>query len=262
MDSVKTRRAKTPVFYIGQLENRRKSFDRTQALADQYRASLPARPFTPAWDHNLEKSSKRSLRKIKCQQSLRDLMKEHSRSTSYSDCDTLVGSDVSESPTSPTQKFSEIQTPQKLHLVDKASKRASLPEKLILDPTIEDDVGLQICTNLLTNELASALFRQHPSEQEDRASGLQILLMIEAYESMQQDIRRELYESQATGHKMDSHVKYIDGILDQWLEALYAVYDRAELKKKKCEAIKEVDEEEDWSPRHSEDSQVTCIGVA
>ncbi|KAF4628444.1 hypothetical protein G7Y89_g9710 [Cudoniella acicularis] len=255
MGSMRTRRSKTPVYFVGQLESKRRPYDTAQVLADQYQASLPNRPFTPA-DHDLAKSSHKCLRKIKCQQSLRDMIKEHSKSLSYSDCDTLVGSDVSDSPTSPTRKFPEI---NKFHLVDKIPRQAPVSEELAnMDPGIEHDIGLQICMNLLTNELASALFRQHPTEKEDRASGLQILLMIEAYEAMQQQIRRELYNSHVTGHGMDSHVRYVDGILDHWLDALYAVYDRSQLKKNHYAPIKEVEEEE-WPPRRSEDSQATCV---
>lgn len=104
--------------------------------------------------------------------------------------------------------------------------------------------------DLLTNELATALFKQHPSENHDRASGLQVLLMIEAYETLQQHVRKEIQEAAVAGKEVDDHVRNMEAILDRWLESLYAIYDSSE-KRSSCEIIKE---EEDWPLRRSEDS--------
>jgi hypothetical protein len=131
-------------------------------------------------------------------------------------------------------------------------------------PGPDDDIALQMVTELLTNELCSALFKHHPREKGDRASSLQILLMIEAYENLQQQVRREGYESHITGHVGKGHVEAVDGILDHWLEVLYDMYDRSQQKKSDCEKIEEVEEvdevdEVDWPLRCSEDSQATCV---
>ena len=81
--------------------------------------------------------------------------------------------------------------------------------------------------DLLTNALATAFFRQHPTENEDRASGLQILLMIEAYETVQQHVRQQLYDPQVTGQENGS-LRSMERILNHWLEVLHSVYDRSE----------------------------------
>jgi len=264
--NLRRRRCKTPVLFVGQLESRpwrHLQGDPTNCLADQYRAELPPRSFTPSIiepQMQLKKSPRRRLRKIKCQLSLRDLIKEQSRSFSHSDCETLCGSDSpgsATSPTSPTKSYFEV---KQLKLKDKPPRRMLTPD-LQAAPAPDDDIALQMVTELLTNELCSALFKHHPREKGDRASSLQILLMIEAYENLQQQVRREGYESHITGRKAKSHVEAVDGILDHWLEVLYEMYDRSQQKKSDCEKIEEVEEveEEDWPLRRSEDSQATCV---
>ncbi|EHL01908.1 hypothetical protein M7I_2091 [Glarea lozoyensis 74030] len=197
-------------------------------------------------------------------QHLRDLVKDHSRSSrpsSSSDCDTLVGSESPNSPRSPTDKeFPEV---TRLHLVDKPPPRPqALSEKASLDMINElhNEIGLGICMNMLTNELATALFKQHPSENADRASGLQIRLMIEAYETLQDHVRNELYDAFVSGKELDPHVQEYEAILERWLDSLYAVYEVAQEKKPTCEVIKEVEEEEnDWPLRRSQDSAETFV---
>jgi hypothetical protein len=254
------RRAKTPVMFVGQLESSPLPYEPAQAFAQQYSAILPPRTFTPCVEEELVKPQRRSIRKIKCQQSLRDLVKEQSRPGSSSDCDTLVGSESPTSPISPMQKnFPEV---SRLQLIDKPPPRPqSLSKKASLDMINElhDEIGLGICMNLLTNELATALFKQHPSENQDRASGLQIRLMIEAYETLQQHVRKELYDAHVNGLEVDSHVQEIEVILERWLDSLYTVYNIAQEKKPSCEVIKEVDEEYDWPLRRSEESGRTYV---
>lgn len=223
------RRAKTPVTAIGQLERNSslKPADRAKTLAEQYQALLPPRTFTPyRLDLARVAPSKKSqkLRKIKCQLSLRDVVKQHSNRThsvAYSDAETLVGS---ESPTS-------------LHFpaggeLEKVKLPITHPhEQSVVDPMaiFDDDIGLKICVDLLTNELASQLFRQHPAEREDRASGLQILLMIEAYETIQKTIKQKLCDREMST-EMKDHVRSVDKILKYWLKVLYSVYDQSQEK--------------------------------
>jgi hypothetical protein len=181
-----------------------------------------------------------------------------------SDCDTLVGIESPTSvPSSPTRShFPEV---SQLHLVDKPVVRPLTPaEQSALDTVnaIHNEIGLGICMNLLTNELASTLLKQSSTAQDDRASGLQILLMIEAYETLQQHIRKELHEAFLRGEEIDSHEKDIELILDQWLDALYAVYDRAQARAPEFEAIQEAEEEDDdtvYSRRSLEDSVRTFV---
>jgi hypothetical protein len=260
---LKRRRCKTPVLYVGQLESKPLEIDPAKCLADQYRAELPPRVFTPSIEPQLAKPPRRRLRKIKCQLSLRDTIKEQAKSISYSDCETLVGSESPRSPAStisPTKSYFEA---EQLNLVDKPQRRILTPDSQSWDalPGLDDDIALQMCTTLLSNELATALFKHHPAERGDRASGFQILLMIEAYEAMQQQIRRECYESQLMGQFDNDHVEAVDNILTHWLHALYAMYDRSQEKKSSWERIEEAGEmeEECWPLRRSEDLQATCV---
>ncbi|KUJ18890.1 uncharacterized protein LY89DRAFT_546571, partial [Mollisia scopiformis] len=160
---------------------------------------------------------------------LRDLVKaDQSKqtrprtATSYSDADTLVGSESPPSLPSPTEEKGRIRmlpaTPP--HVTQQY-------EQVVAE--LDHNIGLKICADLLTNELASALYRHHPAELDERASGLQILLMIEAYESIQQHVRQMLYDAHATGGD-DKHVKMVDEILEHWLHVLFSVYDRAQEK--------------------------------
>jgi hypothetical protein len=227
-EHLKRTRAKTPVFSIGQLE--RSSMpptDKAQTLAEQYQSLLPPRTFTPYLLDIPELTPKKlqKLRKIKCQLSLRDAIKEQSNrghSVAYSDAETLVGS---ESPTSlhfPTDGEFEK---GKLPIINPHEKAPSGPMT-----ASDDDIGLKICVDLLTNELATALFRQHPAEHTDRASGLQVLLMIEAYEAIQKNVRQQLCDPHVT-QEMKDHVKSVDKILRYWLKVLYSVYDHSQERK-------------------------------
>jgi hypothetical protein len=256
------RRAKTPVMFVGQLESHQPLYDPAQAFARQYSDLLPPRSFTPAIEEQLVKPQRRSIRKIKCQQSLRDLVKEQSRSprsSSSSDCDTLVGTESPKSPRSPIEKgFPEI---ARLQLIDKPPPRPqALSKKASLDiiKQLHDVIGLDLCTNLLTNELATALLQQYPSEHQDQASGPQIRLMIEAYEILQEHVRRELYDAFVNGQELDSHVQEIEVNLERWLDSLYDLYDTSQ-KKASCEVIREVEEEYEWPLRRSEDSANTYV---
>ena len=48
--------------------------------------------------------------------------------------------------------------------------------------------------------------------------------MIEAYESIQQRLRQELFRSRAIGTE-NEHAESLDRILDHWLKGLHALYD-------------------------------------
>ncbi|KAI9052062.1 hypothetical protein LZ554_004315 [Drepanopeziza brunnea f. sp. 'monogermtubi'] len=215
------RKLKTPVFFVGQLERNSVlcALDQAQMLAEEYQAVLPLRLNTSFVELHPAKRPKK-LRKIKCQLSLRELVKLHSQSspsTPGSDAETLIGSPTW--PPSPVNEQFITETTHRLPEIDE--------EEILLSPTRNphSDVGLKICTELLTTELASSLLRHHPTENRDR--GLQVLLMIEAYERVQQDVRKMLSGAGVTG-KQFGHVKAAEGILDHWLHALYAVYDRSQ----------------------------------
>ncbi|KAJ5041821.1 uncharacterized protein L3040_005387 [Drepanopeziza brunnea f. sp. 'multigermtubi'] len=218
------RRLKTPVFFVGQLERNSVlcALDQAQMLAEEYQAVLPLRLKTSFVELQPAKRPKK-LRKIKSQLSLRELVKLHSQSspsTPGSDAETLIGS-----PAWPQSSMNEQFSRDTTHSLPKIEE-----EEILLSPNRNphSDEGLKICTELLTTELASSLLRYHPTENRDRACELHVLLMIEAYERVQQDVRKMLSDAGVTG-KQFGHVKAAEGILDHWLHALYAVYDRSQV---------------------------------
>lgn len=253
LTTLRRTRAKTPVFSVGQLE--RSSMirhfdtpneqDQAQTFAEIYQAVLPLRIETPCLEIRERQPSDRTpkkLRKIKCQTSLRDLSEEQatnppysppsSRPFSESDLETLLGS---ESPRSSTfTKYDDLH-------------RSPFGESTPLSTTSSDnDVSLKMCIELLTNELASVLFQHHPSDTAGRASGLQILLMIESYETVQAHVRRQLSDIHVTDERMQ-HLEDVEGMLGHWLRVLYELYDRS-VGRKSNEDLR------DWELRGVEDS--------
>ena len=219
LQNLRRTRAKTPCFWVGQLEE--KANDPAAVLAGEYRAELPARtrsPYNPIGPKTLA----RTVRKVKGQQSLRDALKDDR--PDCSDAETLIGSETPKSEASPTSaKF-----PSRLsHDFPESIERESSPDQQFEE---HNAIGLRICLEMLTNELATALFKQHPAEKLDRASGLQIMLMIEAYESVQQRIRQDVHHLHLENEN-PRHVMAAEQMLDHWIDALYALHDQSEAKK-------------------------------
>ncbi|PQE10452.1 mating-type switching swi10 protein [Rutstroemia sp. NJR-2017a BBW] len=229
MDSTDTkfwRRAKTPVFAIGQLERKAQEHksDPSESIAAGYRCLLPPRrSIAPQLDldipHKPLRPVRKSLRKIKSQESLRDLCKSHSVSPfSASDCETLVGSDGGTSP-----RHSLYQDDLKHNPFDAGTDDLPRSNKILEESSpVEQDVGLQICSDLLTSKLRTALHRQNLNDK--KLSGLQILLMIEAYESVREQLRED--------YQRDKHVTDTEAVLDNWIEALYTIYEESILSKR------------------------------
>ena len=232
IEILKRTRAKTPCFWVGALDEKPEQVDEVvedpaNIFANNYQAELPLRTFTPNHE-SLPTPLRKTVRKIKGQLSLRDLVTcDRPYSSSDSISSTLVGSDTPKSQASPASGY----FPSKLSR-DFPSEDASQPQDN------HKDIRMQICVDLLTNALATEMFKQHPGEDLDRASGLQIMLMIEAYENVQQHIRQEIHELHVTGKNPD-HVEAVDNMLGNWLEALYALYDQSEARKtrKNCGPI-------------------------
>lgn len=82
-----------------------------------------------------------------------------------------------------------------------------------------DTLGLQICMDLLTRELASSLRRTSPRRTADSSEvpSLQVWLMIEAYEKL-----RDQVLDMRLGREQE-HA--LDDMLGMWLGALYKVHD-------------------------------------
>jgi hypothetical protein len=225
------KRAKTPVFAAGQLEQKvalEAAQDTAQFLAEQYRAILPKRAITPnitpLLTTSTPKTQLKALRKIKSQQSLRDMVNDQSARSSW-DSRTLVNSHAGSSPTSPTDSHGDNDEP----FAVKSHRDLKHHDEELLDsePETEDEAGLWICMDLLTSELAKAFFRKHPVENEDRASRLQILFMIEACEGVQHRIRRKRHSCRVMG-KNEESMREAEEVLEHWLQVLYHIYDLTE----------------------------------
>jgi hypothetical protein len=222
VEEFKRTRAKTPCFWIGQLESKThntEANDLSAAYADQYQHLLPPRTFTPFSEPDTSFRPRRTVRKVKGSRSLRHLVTcqevdEHSGS----DTETLVGTPSLGSPT--TQRFDWKESPGIKEIHDNETETPSPGTG-----EAKDDVGLQMCLDLLTSELTTGLSKNHPSENPGRPSGLQILLMIEAYETIQKQIQQEIKEAHVTGPNFDQ-VKAVEKSLDHWIEALYALYNK------------------------------------
>ena len=232
IEILKRTRPKTPCFWVGQLDPKPRDLrhDSAIALACEYQALLPPRTFTPGLE-----PLERTIRKVKGRQSLRQIVEQdESRDSVYSpaqseynhkstpshhytsDGDTLVGSETPPSSCTPTSGyFPGAKSP----LTIDSNNRHSF--------SLEDwtGAGFQVCLDLLTQQLATGLLKKHPAEHLYRASGLQILLMIEAYESVLQHIRGEISDPRLSGLRL-GHLAKIEQTLDHWVRALYSVYDR------------------------------------
>jgi hypothetical protein len=283
-EELRRTRAKTPVFRIGQLEEKtcletRKDIDMANVFAQQYQEALPSRAFTPLPQVTAQNTHQNGLRRIKCHDSLRNIVKSipendqvsefakldciandsptrgslsdpdalqysiadncltklHSSKSRFprgsfesqfnrrhsSDSETLIGSDSGMSPNSPALRSfskSDLDTIKMTRDCQVSSTQEGFPDS--------NTVGMQLCMDLLTNDLATALYRQHPAESGNRVSGLQILLMIEAYEALQQQLREEMLSSHVTGFS-EEHAKTVESTLNHWLQALRSIYEHS-----------------------------------
>ena len=149
-------------------------------------------------------------------------MKLHSRASSISDTETLIGSPSPSSLNSPNKAFfkfkkSSFDDLEKSHVISPSEERTS---------DFDNDMALKICMDLLTKELSTAFTKQGTLHSDQRASGLQVLLMIEAYETVQQHLRQKRYSSNLMAEE-DNQVQDVERILEYWLQVLYSVYDRS-----------------------------------
>jgi hypothetical protein len=179
--------AKTPVRFIGQLERMQESRRSNYAefLAQQYQNILPERAYTPAPAFEPRAVTSHQLRKIQCQVSLRDLMKEQVREgsngkpeTPGSECETLVGGD------SPDRGqfwgFEEIEREEEI-----ASYR-----KLNNISFTNHDSGIWMSNDDLERHICNSLSPPSVVKQDlSRCSQEELLLMMEAYETGQHNFR-------------------------------------------------------------------------
>jgi len=217
------RRAKTPILSIGQLEDLRprNAHSRTSSvdlIAEQYRAVLESRRSsvysnesepelsTGPSDYDTPVTLRRQRRSVNLREET--LVGDSPRSTygvnpsPMSDDGTLVSfqdeavyfKPISFSPDEP-------QSP-----VQPLSRRN----------TADDNLSLQICLDLLTRELTSAVAGR-PSRSSTSTSALQIWVMIEAYE--------KLRDQMAELSRDNEQARAMEMMFDMWLRALYSVHE-------------------------------------
>ncbi|AEO66509.1 uncharacterized protein THITE_2114639 [Thermothielavioides terrestris NRRL 8126] len=113
----------------------------------------------------------------------------------------------------------------------------------------ERTIGLQICSKLLTDQLARALLPKRPEgaasgssnnasgsganggaeeEEEESAQKLQVMLLIEAYEGVLEECRetKEELEEEAGENEVEGAAELDDAvqILEHWLDSLHTIY--------------------------------------
>jgi len=202
LDVQRWRNAKTPVFGIGQLEMKDLRYHTeatTEDLARIYQSLLPSPPVTPLPDFMKSSPKPERIRRMKSQHSLRAYINVPVESPTWTETETLCSEN---SVANVDERFSEL------------SSSAKNP-------------GIDLCLGLLTCELAGIFFQQHPKEHQDRASKLQIQLMIEGYE----DVLYKLQHSPGILQKMGLSAEDLittEKIIHHWLEVLYYLYDLAD----------------------------------
>ncbi|KAK3902562.1 hypothetical protein C8A05DRAFT_33740 [Staphylotrichum tortipilum] len=229
------RRAKTPIFSIGQLEGfsppnsaggRTSSVD---LIAEQYQAVLESRGSSVYSDNYSEPAlspppsdddepptlsrRRRSVSCLQCEPHLRSTarMAEAPDPSPVSEDGTLVSFQdetvyfkpvsFSPGPESPTPTWG------------RGDSGPGAAEETPLD----DNVSLQICLDLLTRELSAALAGRPCRPAGMGTSALQVWAMIEAYERLR-DQMAELSASNA-------QARALEGMFDLWLRALASIHE-------------------------------------
>ncbi|KAK4166452.1 hypothetical protein QBC43DRAFT_206452 [Cladorrhinum sp. PSN259] len=229
------RRAKTPIFSIGQLEaipRPRNALGKTSSvelIAEQYRALLESGdsdlsiysdsyseppPSRQGVEQHQQQQRPLSIRRQQSSGDLRRASVELERrpefpiplvtgSPSNSDDETLVSFEEETVYFKPVS-YSPEPSPRLLH---------PLPPT----PAAPDSLSLQICLDLLTRDLASAL-ASRPGRSTPETSALQVWVMIEAYEKLRDELVGKRLGCEETGS--------LEAMLNMWLRALYTIHDK------------------------------------
>jgi hypothetical protein len=204
------RRAKTPVFAIGQLENTsltQRHAAATRVLkftADQYRALLDPGDYDaelaprPAWRGRQADKEESGLQRRFGEHVTYGLSTDDRRPIS------LGGETIAVSPTasSPEPALQTLQGP------DIAAAQIQYPP--------QENLCLEICLDLLSQELSAAtLGPSHTAR--IQSSTLKIWLMIEAYERLRDQVRYEVLRN-------ETNMAEVEDMFDTWIRALYRIY--------------------------------------
>ena len=233
--STMRRRAKTPVFSIGQLEGgsfgrhaaSHKKTSSVELIADQYRALLGSGD-DDADSIYSEALSEPAPSRLGFRDGEHELPRQHSsdalRTGSNAMHDTqkspngdfLAGSPTSDDGTlvsfeEETVYFKPVSfSPEPMSPMSPYESRGWSPQPA------PDNLSLQICLDLLTRELSSAI-ADRPRRVGHEASALQIWVMIEAYERLRDQV--------ADMRLQNDETRGVELMFDTWLGALYAIHD-------------------------------------
>lgn len=232
--SMSRRRAKTPVFAVGQLEEidkRRSDYDventsrnnNAESIAEQYRALLESRAsYFDMKEKAEEADSWEDADSYRgCDETEADLgaspetAQDPTILSPHSDDGTLVSF---EEETIYFKPMSLSCTPEPRSPLTMSNRRYGPSTSALSVPASPppDHLSLQICLDLLIRELTAA-FSAQPYRQSSDASALQIWLMIEAYERL-----KTLLLSMSLSQE---EAQPLQMMFDLWLRALYAIHD-------------------------------------
>jgi hypothetical protein len=197
------------------------SLNAAHIFAQEYISLLPPRMFTPslrAPTPQPRNPLRRGLRRVKSLGSLRHSAMVSARvsTCSVSSGDTLFGT----APSSPLHSTTFDHDDVELTSIEENIR--SVPRS----PLVSENVGLQICLDLLTTELAGVMVRQHPMESQARTSRLQILLMIEGYEAAQRNLWLKILGTSLRGKELEVF-RSANELLENWIQALYCIFDHS-----------------------------------
>lgn len=230
--STMRRRAKTPVYSIGQLEGKPLTVEikpaeesiSVEELAEQYRALLASRNSMfkdsqagtppPSHDETLHVGLRRqySSDELSRRYSSDELSNESSSSLATSglsptsDDGTLVAFDEEAVYFKPVSFSTEPQSPVSID---------SLPARDLDAATQPDSLSLQICIDLLSKELASVTSSRLSKPGSDTPA-LQIWVMIEAYERLRDQLHQKFDNREEK--------RTIEMMFDMWLRTLYMIH--------------------------------------
>ncbi|KAF7547891.1 hypothetical protein G7Z17_g7411 [Cylindrodendrum hubeiense] len=247
--STMRRQAKTPVFRIGQLEN--PSYGRglnianktssVELIADQYQAILESRDGTETesiyedsqahanpWKANALEvpqshllPATRSMSRPRSRTHLEPLQQPSPRfQSTITQDDDLVAFEEDAIYFKPVS-FSTDPSPEPSPSYSQYSfdpSRSSRPPSHYNRPTSQDNLSLQICLDLLTRELSSAM-ADRPVRSGPNNAALQIWVMIEAYERLRDQVANTALRNG------NGEVGKVTQIFDSWLCALYSIHD-------------------------------------
>ncbi|KAK0659184.1 hypothetical protein QBC41DRAFT_48238 [Cercophora samala] len=222
--SATRRRAKTPIFSIGQLDgiprpsNALARASTVELIAEQYRALLESENAAHAEAHSESHSEPPPSRQERRLSIRRQRSSDHLRDESHVSSPLRPADTISSSPISDdgTLVSFEEETVYFKPVSFSPEPSPRLPPRRVTNTPAPDNLSLQICLDLLTRDLASAL-ASRPSRTNSETSALQIWVMIEAYERL-----RDQLSSAGLGCE---EYGALESMLNFWLRALYSVHD-------------------------------------